>query len=129
MRSPADRSIRASRSFEDGQTRDDIRLSGATRRADWRCLAASDRPQDSTRCARWAASALSRVHRPAGWTGEVQRPTRASRPELRPGRRHIGRSEEHTSELQSLMPISYAVFCLKKTTSRKLFFDYTHMLR
>src|SRR3546814_6188388 len=25
-----------------------------------------------------------------------------------------GRSEEHTSELQSLMRISYAVFCLKK---------------
>src|SRR3546814_9128766 len=29
------------------------------------------------------------------------------------GRMH-GRSEEHTSELQSLMRISYAVFCLKK---------------
>src|SRR3546814_5234562 len=28
-----------------------------------------------------------------------------------------GRSEEHTSELQSLMRISYAVFCLKKKTS------------
>src|SRR3546814_12786757 len=28
----------------------------------------------------------------------------------------VGRSEEHTSELQSLMRISYAVFCLKKTT-------------
>src|SRR3546814_5520858 len=28
------------------------------------------------------------------------------------------RSEEHTSELQSLMRISYAVFCLKKKTSR-----------
>src|SRR3546814_9579346 len=27
------------------------------------------------------------------------------------------RSEEHTSELQSLMRISYAVFCLKKITS------------
>src|SRR3546814_2232795 len=27
---------------------------------------------------------------------------------------HVGRSEEHTSELQSLMRISYAVFCLKK---------------
>src|SRR3546814_3980409 len=27
------------------------------------------------------------------------------------------RSEEHTSELQSLMRISYAVFCLKKKTS------------
>src|SRR3546814_5574387 len=32
-----------------------------------------------------------------------------------PARRIIGfRSEEHTSELQSLMRISYAVFCLKK---------------
>src|SRR3546814_7336381 len=39
---------------------------------------------------------------------------------LRPGER---RSEEHTSELQSLMRISYAVFCLKtkknQTTKRK----------
>src|SRR3546814_10269895 len=30
------------------------------------------------------------------------------------GRSRPGRSEEHTSELQSLMRISYAVFCLKK---------------
>src|SRR3546814_2707910 len=30
------------------------------------------------------------------------------------GLRVIGRSEEHTSELQSLMRISYAVFCLKQ---------------
>src|SRR3546814_7898530 len=30
------------------------------------------------------------------------------------GRRRLWRSEEHTSELQSLMRISYAVFCLKK---------------
>src|SRR3546814_6217505 len=29
---------------------------------------------------------------------------------------HMPRSEEHTSELQSLMRISYAVFCLKKKT-------------
>src|SRR3546814_6611108 len=29
----------------------------------------------------------------------------------------LGRSEEHTSELQSLMRISYAVFCLKKKTN------------
>src|SRR3546814_6462880 len=29
-------------------------------------------------------------------------------------KRFHGRSEEHTSELQSLMRISYAVFCLKK---------------
>src|SRR3546814_4800205 len=32
-------------------------------------------------------------------------------------RRQPPRSEEHTSELQSLMRISYAVFCLKKKTS------------
>src|SRR3546814_8556207 len=31
----------------------------------------------------------------------------------------IGRSEEHTSELQSLMRISYAVFCLKKKKKNK----------
>src|SRR3546814_2714141 len=31
-------------------------------------------------------------------------------------RPRITRSEEHTSELQSLMRISYAVFCLKKKT-------------
>src|SRR3546814_1982992 len=42
---------------------------------------------------------------------------------LRPGARLPGRaiehqrSEEHTSELQSLMRISYAVFCLKKTNN------------
>src|SRR3546814_7523440 len=30
---------------------------------------------------------------------------------------HPRRSEEHTSELQSLMRISYAVFCLQKKTS------------
>src|SRR3546814_12580573 len=31
----------------------------------------------------------------------------------------LERSEEHTSELQSLMRISYAVFCLKKKTTNK----------
>src|SRR3546814_6336660 len=36
-----------------------------------------------------------------GYAGQFYRPVRA-------------RSEEHTSELQSLMRISYAVFCLKK---------------
>src|SRR3546814_4384750 len=33
--------------------------------------------------------------------------------------RHRSRSEEHTSELQSLMRISYAVFCLKKKKNTK----------
>src|SRR3546814_2832065 len=37
----------------------------------------------------------------------------------RPGAK-IARSEEHTSELQSLMRISYAVFCLKKKNNKRL---------
>src|SRR3546814_4861535 len=40
-----------------------------------------------------------------------------------------GRSEEHTSELQSLMRISYAVFCLKKkkaTTSNHPYTNHIH---
>src|SRR3546814_2624063 len=35
-----------------------------------------------------------------------------------PGRTQLIRSEEHTSELQSLMRISYAVFCLKKKKNK-----------
>src|SRR3546814_5950119 len=38
------------------------------------------------------------------------------------------RSEEHTSELQSLMRISYAVFCLKKKTSQtKAYYRLTQL--
>src|SRR3546814_4492649 len=36
----------------------------------------------------------------------------------RDARRNLPRSEEHTSELQSLMRISYAVFCLKKKNNK-----------
>src|SRR3546814_6696117 len=44
-----------------------------------------------------------------------------------PGRT-ITRSEEHTSELQSLMRISYAVFCLKKNKNKSYIHnnDTTH---
>src|SRR3546814_10282210 len=41
---------------------------------------------------------------------------------------HLGRSEEHTSALQSLMRISYAVFCLKKK-KQNLHVHITHQLR
>src|SRR3546814_5313521 len=54
-------------------------------------------------------------------------PSRPRRPRGRRGKdRDLGcpgdprrRSEEHTSELQSLMRISYAVFCLKKKNKNK----------
>src|SRR3546814_9503863 len=38
-----------------------------------------------------------------------------------------GRSEEHTSELQSLMRISYAVFCLTKKKNKKLHQHNTYL--
>src|SRR3546814_7481003 len=42
------------------------------------------------------------------------------------------RSEEHTSELQSLMRISYSVFCLQTKTRKSshcLYVEYTHALK
>src|SRR3546814_9581449 len=39
--------------------------------------------------------------------------------DYRPSASKLNRSEEHTSELQSLMRISYAVFCLKQTKTNK----------
>src|SRR3546814_6050703 len=54
--------------------------------------------------------ALAVAHRPApDGTARARKSRMASRVSF-------GRSEEHTSELQSLMRISYAVFCLKKKT-------------
>src|SRR3546814_9370661 len=40
-------------------------------------------------------------------------------PEFAQANQHFSRSEEHTSELQSIMRISYAVFCLKTTNNIK----------
>src|SRR3546814_9554656 len=48
--------------------------------------------------------------------GSVDRGGRYRHWLLPPDKETLGRSEEHTSELQSLMRISYAVFCLKKKT-------------
>src|SRR3546814_6506291 len=54
-----------------------------------------------------------------------ERTTRSRAPDVRGDRgfnedsERTGRSEEHTSELQSLMRISYAVFCLKKKRRNK----------
>src|SRR3546814_9020119 len=55
---------------------------------------------------------------------EIAAKTRIGDP-LPPAKRHQikSRSEEHTSELQSLMRISYAVFCLKK---KKLKYNTIH---
>src|SRR3546814_5343253 len=54
---------------------------------------------------------------PAELTGSAQNEIEETRRTARI-KMGIGRSEEHTSELQSLMRISYAVFCLKKKTTQ-----------
>src|SRR3546814_9633480 len=63
-----------------------------------------------SRCRSCRTFALPRDSRPPpGWPVCPPLP-----PPRRPTKTHPRRSEEHTSELQSLMRISYAVFCLKK---------------
>src|SRR3546814_9471407 len=97
---------------------------------------------------------LGDVQRPAGddaalgagtahvRTGDTRRPADHSRRTVRasdgvepvgdvvpavPARDAGARSEEHTSELQSLMRISYAVFCLKKKKQQTTNYEhYTH---
>src|SRR3546814_10163840 len=60
--------------------------------------------------------AYKREHASSGRSGGIRTPgIRFWRPTL-----YQLRSEEHTSELQSLMRISYAVFCLKKKTTKHL---------
>src|SRR3546814_5582473 len=80
----------------------------------------------STRCLHVTAESPtppveSRFLRAAGLAEPVRRPMRAGATAQKPRFSsrclqvmHKVRSEEHTSELQSLMRISYAVFCLKK---------------
>src|SRR3546814_6241031 len=57
-----------------------------------------------------------RLRQRAGQRAQLGRrdPGRQGRRRQRPDQPRLRRSEEHTSELQSLMRISYAVFCLKK---------------
>src|SRR3546814_7766311 len=51
--------------------------------------------------------------------GDIERCRGRRRTPVHAGDELAGRSEEHTSELQSLMRISYAVFCLKKKNITK----------
>src|SRR3546814_4120191 len=77
---------------------------------------------------------------PANAVAEVELPARTWReggraidqhPDVRNLARvgDLVRSEEHTSELQSLMRISYAVFCLKKKTHKTTSHNHTDLLR
>src|SRR3546814_3960954 len=64
------------------------------------------------------ATAVGEFHRRStrggGARGDLPRARHAPPRSRHRARTALARSEEHTSELQSLMRISYAVFCLKK---------------
>src|SRR3546814_10132066 len=62
------------------------------------------------------ATATRLLTRPFTVRGTVQHGDKNGRSNINDFENYGGRSEEHTSELQSLMRISYAVFCLKKKT-------------
>src|SRR3546814_7915392 len=70
---------------------------------------------------------IFRIYQPANYLQLVEQGSDSSHVgilhsnDARPGwlTKSFSRSEEHTSELQSLMRISYAVFCLKKNTTEK----------
>src|SRR3546814_7639027 len=71
------------------------------------------------RCARLPIDAMDRRHFPFVLSLSKDRSSSFRRPKEKSG---PSRSEEHTSELQSLMRISYAVFCLKKKNN--IYTDY-----
>src|SRR3546814_4747037 len=86
----------------------------------------------------WRANAQA----PAMWAAQRELPPITLQESVGPVRSHASRSicepvgtgdrsEEHTSELQSLMRISYAVFCLKKknnTPTTKISDDNIYLL-
>src|SRR3546814_4901118 len=97
--------------------------------SDWSSdVCSSDLPDAARATAhrRWnIRAARGRGRSPSGDADKAKNPPPARRDRrCRPAARHSAgrtapngdRSEEHTSELQSLMRISYAVFCLKKKT-------------
>src|SRR3546814_6271245 len=75
------------------------------------------------RCPRAARLSEGDVRAAQGADHDRRRHGRAGSMTRNAGKERARRSEEHTSELQSLMRISYAVFCLKKkktpTTSKR----------
>src|SRR3546814_10496406 len=92
-------------------------------------------------CARPSCPASSRHGPEVHWrpTADTLRPTcQATDAQRRPCPRSrdrdgfcptLARSEEHTSELQSLMRISYAVFCLKKKKTKEKIYHADHKKR
>src|SRR3546814_6861254 len=77
-------------------------------------MTAGNRKNEATAMAPMAAMSTSHCSTPTQKPSPAQSRTQAiSHSPAQSRANHEARSEEHTSELQSLMRISYAVFCLK----------------
>src|SRR3546814_4675524 len=72
------------------------------------------RPPTTTRAVRCTRRVPPRRHGPEPPEARQDLHPSGADPRRLRGRNRLDKSEEHTSELQSLMRISYAVFCLKK---------------
>src|SRR3546814_8920605 len=92
------------------------RFAENNRSARWRSLCRQWYQDVDDRSPLGGHDALPCAHRP--------RSEAAARNFLPAHRHENARSEEHTSELQSLMRISYAVFCLKK--KKNTYHKHTH---
>src|SRR3546814_7526060 len=73
-------------------------------------------PRSAAACAAFSTATAYRLERDAQLPSQKKEPRGRRRPDPLADifDSEVVRSEEHTSELQSLMRISYAVFCLKK---------------
>src|SRR3546814_7102106 len=87
----------------------------------------------STRCGRWRICRLCRVATSHACKCRMCRSRAPERWRNDYAEERLWRSEEHTSELQSLMRISYAVFCLQKKIQKNIkqqpntkYSSYTH---
>src|SRR3546814_6333312 len=67
----------------------------------------------------WERRSMCGITRPKPQSGLSPPWRELLSPRLKPILKTLSRSEEHTSELQSLMRISYAVFCLKKKSKHQ----------
>src|SRR3546814_9532897 len=79
----------------------------------------------------WRVEAFDRFTRTLAWPMGVDWYKWSMRPDARQnGDAVVGtRSEEHTSELQSLIRISYAVFCLKKKKTQHYTIETQHEIQ
>src|SRR3546814_4275798 len=91
-------------------------------------LHSAQTPSNTTMASSAAGSAGFGVLKPALVADQspAQRQRGFDLERVAPFRLALARSEEHTSELQSLMRISYAVFCLKKKNKKNKIQQPTH---